>query len=169
MIVGMKELALLVGTLTHEPGLAVDPPQLACLTRNIYHESRDQGHAGMVAVGYVTLQRLREGLWGSTLCQVVEAPNQFSWHSDGLPDAPTDLAAYKDALHAAVQVLLGEAEDTSNGATYYFAPALASPVWAKCMFRTAKVGGHTFLSEINVASVAPFCAPMPPMKPRRTK
>ncbi len=168
MIIGMKELGLIVGALTHEPALTVEPIDLGCLTRNIYHEARDQGLAGMVAVGYVTTRRLDQGRWGSTLCEVVEAPNQFSWFSDGKPDAPGDMDAYRDALHAAIKVLTGRAPDVSNGASHYFAPALASPAWAECMIRTASIGGHAFLIDSTLAALAalaPFCAPPPPSKP----
>ena len=169
MIITIRELALLIGTLTQEPSISIDAPNLACLARNIYHEARDQSAEGMVAVAYVTIQRLKSGRWGSTLCQVVEAPSQFSWHSDGLPDAPTDLQAYKAALTAAVLALTGRAEDASNGASHYYAPGLASPVWAASMIVSATLRGHTFLTDCKNPEPAPICAPVPPLKPRSNK
>ena len=165
MIIGMRELALLIGTLTYEPTVAVEPPELACLARNIYHEARGESPDGMTAVGYVTIRRLALGRWGTTICEVVESPRQFSWHSDGEPDAPRDLGAYGDALHAAVQVLTGRAEDTSRRATHYYAHGITTPAWAKSLQQTAIVDGHTFLTNCESETVAPACAPIPPRRP----
>ncbi len=180
MIIGTRELALLIGTLTYEPTLTIEPPELGCLTRAIYHEARGESPDGMTAVGYVILRRLALGRWGTTICEVVEAPDQFSWHSDGKPDAPADLGAYRVALHAAVQVLTGRAEDTSRLATHYYAHALTTPAWAASLIPTAIVGGHTFLTNCESEGEAPVCsflprskgaseapefAPLPPLKP----
>jgi len=164
IIIGMRELALLIGTLTYEPTLSVNPPELACLARNAFHEARDQGIEGMTAVAYVTIRRLETGRWG-TLCEVVEAPSQFSWYWDGKPDQPLDLDAYKDALHAAVQALTGRGEDLSRRATHYYAHGLTTPAWAASLTPTAIVGGHTFLTDCKSVETAPECAPMPPRKP----
>jgi len=165
MIIGIRELALIVGTLTHEPSLSVAPDQFACLARNIYHEARSEGYAGMAAVGYVTAMRLETGRWGATLCEVVEAPKQFSWHSDGLSDQPTDMTAYNRALRVATDVLTGRAVDASRRATHYYAHDLVLPVWASSLTPTATIGGHTFLTTCAAMSAAPECAPTPPPKP----
>ncbi len=164
MIIGMRELALLVGTLTYEPSVTVEPLELACLARNAFHEARDQGIEGMTAVAYVTIRRLETGRW-DTLCEVVEAPSQFSWFSDGKPDQPLDLDAYRDALHAAIQALTGRAVDLSRRATHYYAHGITTPKWAAKLTPTAVVGGHTFLTTCESVSAAPECSPIPPRKP----
>lgn len=52
---------------------------LDCLTANIYHEARGEGTLGMVAVGQVTLNRVKDSRWKDTICGVVYQPYQFSW------------------------------------------------------------------------------------------
>ncbi len=63
-----------------------------CLARAMYFESNRSSREGMVAVGSVVMNRLKDGRWGSTVCQVVGAPKQFapgvltrSMDSDGAP------------------------------------------------------------------------------------
>jgi len=164
MNIGITELALILGTLTHEP-LTMEPADLACAARNAYHEARDQGPEGMHAVTYVASRRLKAGRWGATFCQVVEAPGQFSWHSDGLPDAPTDMTAYRRALAAVVDVVLERVPDSSREASHYYAHDLVQPGWAASMIVTAKVGGHTFATDCKRMANAPLCAPLPPRRP----
>lgn len=164
----ITEIALILGTLTHEPALAMEPADLLCLSRNVYHEARDQGAEGMHAVAYVTTRRLRDGRWGATYCEVVRSPNQFSWYSDGKPDAPKDMVAFRRALAAAVNVVLERVPDPSNSAAYYYAHDLVQPRWAKDMLITARVGGHTFGTDCErIAYEAPLCSPMPPKNPDR--
>ena len=45
--------------------------ELDCLARNIYHESAGQPEEGMVAVGVVTLNRVGDSRFSSSVCGVV--------------------------------------------------------------------------------------------------
>lgn len=54
---------------------------LDCLARNIYYEAGVEDKLGKYAVAQVTVNRLKTGRWGSTICNVVYAPKQFSWTS----------------------------------------------------------------------------------------
>ncbi len=166
MMIGLKELAMLIGAIYDAPMIPVDATQLACLSRNIYHEARSEARDGMVAVGYVTTHRLDMGKWGDTLCSVVESPKQFSWFSDGKPDTPRDLDAYAMALDAAVDVLLKRVPDPTRRASYYFAHDLVLPVWAASMVTTKVIGGHTFKTTCPSHSAAPECWNGPPPKNR---
>lgn len=51
--------------------------ELNCLVRNVYYEARGESREGQMAVTWVTLNRLKTH--APTICQVVYAPNQFSW------------------------------------------------------------------------------------------
>mgnify|MGYP003343214093 FL=1 len=65
--------------------------QLACLTKNIYHEAGFEPFEGKVAVAQVTLNRVADGKFGRDVCDVVYSKNviyqkvicQFSWTCDG--------------------------------------------------------------------------------------
>lgn len=50
-----------------------------CLARNIYYEAGIEDDLGKYAVAQVTLNRLKSGYWGDSICDVVYAKAQFSW------------------------------------------------------------------------------------------
>ena len=50
-----------------------------CLTRNIYYEAGVESRVGKFAVAHVTVNRLKTGYWGNSICKVVYAKKQFSW------------------------------------------------------------------------------------------
>ena len=43
-----------------------------CLALNMYHESRDQGSAGLLGVSSVVLNRVKDERFPYTICEVVE-------------------------------------------------------------------------------------------------
>ena len=55
---------------------------MACLTRNVYYESRGEPYAGRLAIAQVTGTRVEALKWGRSICNVVYAPIQFSWTSN---------------------------------------------------------------------------------------
>ena len=75
-----------------------------CLAMNVYHESRNQGTAGQIAVAHVTINRVKDSRFPNTVCGVVyqglHRPSwkgtgemipvrhkcQFSWYCDGKKD-----------------------------------------------------------------------------------
>ena len=65
--------------------------EVTCLAQNIYWEARNQSIQGMYAVADVTLNRVKDKRWPSTVCEVVKQrrrSRQFSWYCDGKPDTP---------------------------------------------------------------------------------
>ena len=72
-----------------------------CLAKNIYFEARGESLEGMLAVGIVTLNRVKSPNWPNSECGVVWQPKQFSWTWDGLSDKINDDKAYAQALYAA--------------------------------------------------------------------
>ena len=54
-----------------------------CLADNIYHEARDQGDKGMIAIAYVTINRMMHKNYPDSICEVVyqraRKTCQFSW------------------------------------------------------------------------------------------
>ena len=71
--------------------------EVRCLATNIYWEARNQSIQGMYAVADVTLNRVKDKRWPSTVCEVVKQRRkgvcQFSWFCDGKPDLPRTKAS----------------------------------------------------------------------------
>ena len=40
-----------------------------CLTKNIYYEARGENTAGKYAVAHVTINRVKTGYWGNSICK----------------------------------------------------------------------------------------------------
>ena len=54
-----------------EPKIVFDIEEARCLAENIYHEARNQGTAGWLAVAAVTLNRTTDRRFPNTICEVV--------------------------------------------------------------------------------------------------
>jgi len=76
-----------------------------CLARAMFFESNRSSRDGLIAVGSVVMNRLEDGRWGSTVCDVVGAPRQFA---PGVLSRSMDSAALPDVMEAAQAVLKGE-------------------------------------------------------------
>lgn len=118
---------------------AISSKDIRCLTDNIYHEARNQSLQGQVAVGIVTLNRVKSKLFQSSICEVVYAPYQFSWTKDKhLRILEKD--AWEIAKYAAYLAL------TSNytfKALYYHTTEIR-PYWAKYKLALVTIGQHKF-------------------------
>lgn len=138
-------------------GLAGCTPAHACaaedkVTELVYFEARDQDFAGQLAVATVAYNRLYSGLWGDTICDVVNAPKQFSYYSDGLPENMTDKEAEEKARQVAKCVVRwGCRLDTVGDALDYYACkgnyGISPPYWVEHYALVAEVGSHCFYSR----------------------
>jgi len=147
--------------LTAKPGYAQSPSankqkEIRCLAQNIYFEAQGEPAVGQLAVGLVTMNRVKSHHFPNTYCDVVWQPRQFSWTHDGKSDHPHDRLAWSRARQIARFIVekfwaLPErsrvALDITNGALHYYAPRLANPYWAKVKVITREIGGHVFLRE----------------------
>ena len=51
-----------------------------CMALNIYHEAKNQSMIGQIAVGLVTMNRVRDHRYPNTVCEVVyQGPSRPSW------------------------------------------------------------------------------------------
>lgn len=142
----------------------LDSAELICLAKNVYFESRGESEAGQLAVAHVTMNRVYSPNFPNTVCDVVyqavhskwwwEAKGklvpvrhqcQFSWYCDGKSDTITDVEAWEKILLLSEKVLLGETEDNTHGATFYYNPTLADPDWKYQLVKTATVDNHKFM------------------------
>jgi spore germination cell wall hydrolase CwlJ-like protein len=78
---------------------------LKCLTQNIFFEAGTESMLGKIAVGQVTLNRVKMGYWGETICDVVNAKDQFSWTNKDDINIDETSKNYLDSKLAAKKVL----------------------------------------------------------------
>lgn len=124
-----------------------------CLALNIYHEARSEAVAGYLAVGMVTLNRVKNKRYPNTICKVVWQSRQFSWTKDGKHDRPLEKKAWKHsklianylyATYELYSVITNGSIDITDGAIYYYAHDLVNPYWASKIHITKIIGNHTF-------------------------
>ena len=154
--------ALLIAALASYGGQAqATSSELSCLALNIYHEARGQSIAGQIAVGQVTLNRVKDDRYPNTICEVVmQGPHraswkgtgemipiknrcQFSWYCDGKSDKVKQHKAYGNIVKLSKLLISQDLIDITSGATHYHAHYV-SPSWAKRKKRTTKIEDHIF-------------------------
>ena len=155
-----------------EPKIGFDIEEARCLAENIYHEARNQGTAGWLAVAAVTLNRTTDRRFPNTICEVVfqaetkeswttkskkDIPDaerifypvlyrcQFSWYCDGRSDDINQITIYMEIMSFTKLLLTSQMMmfDITDGATFYHADYV-TPSWAKSKTKTIEIGDHIF-------------------------
>lgn len=162
---------------TNVLGLDVDTSRINleeayCLAENIYYESRNEGIQGQFAVGSVTLNRVNDGRFPRTVCDVVKQSIvhrttkkpvcAFSWYCENdkkgkeIPIRNKDgtinqhvIDQFQVACIVAIQLLSGEVADNTLGATHFHNPYTSNPSWRFEMRKTKAIGNHTFYRMPN--------------------
>ena len=131
-----------------------------CLAMNMYHEARNQGTAGRLAVSAVVMNRVNDKRFPNTVCEVVLQSQmkkswktglpipirnrcQFSWYCDGKSDIPTDSKTWDQSMLLAERVLDNFYPDITEGALWYHSDAV-KPYWSKQLNRTVTIDNHLF-------------------------
>lgn len=109
---------------------------------NVYYEARGEGLSGKAAVAHVTLNRLKDDRWPSTIEGVILQPGQFSWTRK--PSKIVDWDALRASVMVAAKALGGVLRDRTGGALYFHAARLGEPGWTRGLNRIAQIGAHTF-------------------------
>lgn len=128
--------------------------EVECLAKNIYFESRGEPTAGQLAVGFVTLNRVKSKKFPNTICEVVYQAKylhktpirnkcQFSWYCDGYVETIRDLDAYKKATNLANYLVYSAPIDITEGALFYHSLSV-DPYWNKSVDRVLLLGNHIF-------------------------
>jgi spore germination cell wall hydrolase CwlJ-like protein len=150
--------------ITYNDNISVDvKAEVMCLAKNIYFEAGTESTAGKVAVGVVTMNRVEDRRWPSTICGVVEQAVysqwwleakgkkvpvrhkcQFSWFCDGKSDNPYPGETWEESVKIAEQIFfVNPYQGLLNGATHYHA-TYVNPAWAKHFKVVARVDNHIF-------------------------
>ena len=142
----------------------VDNRQAHCLALNVYYEARGSNLADMYAVSDVVLNRVRDGRYPNTICDVVyqgvQKPSwkdptkmvmvrnmcQFSWYCDGKEDIPKDETGWATAQMVAGSILYANKyRGLTEGSTHYHA-SYVRPNWRndRGMQHVGRIGSHIF-------------------------
>jgi spore germination cell wall hydrolase CwlJ-like protein len=120
-----------------------------CLAKNIYHEAGVEPVIGKFAVAQVTLNRLRDGRWGQTICKVVYAPSQFSWTMYNKQRYSQPRGPLWDQSREVARSVLAEGYRVKGleDSTYYHADYIKPPLWAKSVAKIQQIGQHIFYKK----------------------
>ena len=151
-----------IEAITTEKQLYSSDDLIQCLAMNMYHEARDQGTAGRLAVSAVVMNRVNDDRFPNTICEVVLQAQmkkswrtglpipirnkcQFSWYCDGKSDEVKDKKTYQKILDFSSLILHNNIRfvDITDGATHYHADYV-KPDWANTKTRTTEIGDHIF-------------------------
>jgi len=138
--------------------------QVQCLAKNIYFEARNEPEKGMVAVAFVTLNRVSSSEFPDTICEVVEQKTrvysigdrrvvcQFSWFCEEVPKSiytKNILTIRNDPLYNSIRDLAlhvyanyERIEDPTHGSLFYHADYV-NPNWRN-LVKVTKIGAHIF-------------------------
>ena len=117
-----------------------------CLTKNIYYEAGIEDHRGKFAVGNVTINRLKTGYWGNSICKVVYAKSQFSWTlAKKLPRPDSKLWAESEEV--ARKILAGHRVRGLTRSLYYHAIYIKDPKWVDTQHEVGQIGNHVFYNK----------------------
>ena len=120
--------------------------QIDCLAKNIYYEAAFEPKDGWMAVGLVTMNRVKSGNYASDVCGVVYQKTgktyQFSWV--GLKNlSKINTNVYSDIVELATLIYMNHdrLKDITHGATFYHADYVR-PGWK--LEKTKQIGQHIF-------------------------
>jgi len=119
-----------------------------CLAYSIFREAGNLNEAGQYAVAQVHINRAREGNWGSHLCQVVHAKNQFSWTRERyISWSEQQAKRYRSMAHAVITGVVGVPQLASTEVLHYHANYV-HPNWARYGKVVAMAGPHIFYKDV---------------------
>jgi len=114
-----------------------DDRRVRCVAQAVYHEARGEPMKGQLAVADVVVNRARSGRWGSDVCDVVNAPYQFSGRNRWQTPRP-GVPAWDRAINIAKASLAGETAVSSRIMNFRHA-RMGSPAR-----NPMKIGNHLF-------------------------
>jgi spore germination cell wall hydrolase CwlJ-like protein len=157
-----------------------ESPEFICLVENIYFESKGESLRGKIAVGVVTLNRVKDPRYPNTICEVVKQGPvreswktrqdstlaadqrlynpvrhrcQFSWWCDGYKERIKYDENWIDSVRAAKSALTGKYDDLVDGATHYHA-VYVTPEWANRLRFIVQIDNHKFYEYPKTSKVA---------------
>lgn len=144
--------------------------EVECLAENIYFEARNESVEGMLAVAFVTMNRVYSDDFPNDICGVVKQKTQiqsignkrvvcqFSWWCESTPHyistndilTRTDNKKYNEVLRIAIRFYANYEKmyDPTYGALFYHADYV-NPKW-KNVEKVTQIGRHIFYQERKI-------------------
>lgn len=142
LLLALTSSHLVKSDFTQPPLVEASQKDIHCLAQNIYHEARSEPIKGQIAVAQVTINRVKLANFKKSVCQVVFAPNQFSWTLNKHIKV-RDTQAWKTSLAIAKAVLTNSIRLPNFTATHYHTRQV-NPRWNRNMEVLAVIGSHIF-------------------------
>lgn len=121
-----------------------------CLAEVVYFEARSEPPEGQAAVAQVVLNRVRSGLYPSSICGVVYQNRhrhlacQFTFACEGRALHINELGPWAQAKRIADEVLEGKTYLSEVGGSTHYHANYVRPYWAKRLKRMDVIGRHIF-------------------------
>ena len=135
--------------------------QMRCLAEAIYFEARSEPEDGQAAVAQVVLNRVRSGLYPTTVCGVVYQDRnrpfacQFSFACEGKSLRIEEPGPWSVATRIADAVVTGAAYVPKVGVAVNYHANYVSPFWAGYLKRVDRIGAHIFYAMRDGVNWAP--------------
>jgi Cell wall hydrolyses involved in spore germination len=119
-----------------------------CLAKNIFHEAGVEDRLGKYAVAQVTLNRINNPRYPSTVCDVVMHRKQFSWANDrSIRWTHPRGKIWEESKQIAEQVLSQGYRVRGLEAANYYHADYVNPFWKKPEAKIVKIGAHIFYAQ----------------------
>lgn len=122
------------------------PQEHSCLAEAIYFEA--SGHErDEILVGLTIVNRTHKPeQFGDSICKVVHQKNQYTFVSKHLK--VHDFKEYAKAETIATNILQGNQEDITHGATYFYNIKSDNPSWRHKMKETLRTEYHSYRKPV---------------------
>jgi spore germination cell wall hydrolase CwlJ-like protein len=127
---------------------------IACLANNVYFEAANEPMLGKIAVAQVTINRVKNGHWGDTICDVVHAKDQFSWTNRDKHKIERTSEQYRDSVLAAEKILSNRQRLRALRHALFYHADYVQPNWADRSQRVGKIGAHVFYNGAKGSSLS---------------
>jgi spore germination cell wall hydrolase CwlJ-like protein len=125
--------------------------EATCLALNLYHEVRGSTKADIMAVGFVTRNRLKATRNGpTTFCEAIwersRAGPQYSWTIRPTQSLlPREIDSWNKMVQYAVQIMDNSRADTTGGANSFYSKKLGIPRWTRKATSRQTIGAHVYV------------------------
>jgi hypothetical protein len=135
--------------------------QMRCLAEAIYFESRSEPEEGQAAVAQVVLNRVRSGIYPTTVCGVVYQDRnrpfacQFTFACEGKSLRIEEPGPWAVASRIAHEVASGASYNPKVGVAVNYHANYVSPFWVGYLKRVDRIGAHIFYAMRDGVNWAP--------------
>jgi Cell Wall Hydrolase len=135
--------------------------QMRCLAEAIYFESRSEPEDGQAAVAQVVLNRVRSGIYPTTVCGVVYQDRnrpfacQFTFACEGKSLRVEEPGPWAVATRIARDVVSGANYNVKVGVAVNYHANYVAPFWVGYLKKVDRIGAHIFYAMRDGVNWAP--------------